>query len=128
MVKKHTRHELTTVVLVVLVVKHHLGHNSQQWCWICSQTTPGTRSHSSGVRLVVRQHIRHDLTAVVKQHIWHELSSVVLGLWPDNIWGTNSQQWCWACSQLDKIRARIYSIGFGLVVRQHIGNELIAVV
>ena len=92
----------------------HLGY--EQWCCACARTTHRAQTRIIGIGLVVTQHIGHKLTAVV------------LGLWSDNTWGMKSHQLCWACSQLDKIRARIYSIGFGLVVRQHIGNELIAVV
>ena len=28
---------------------------------------------------------------MVRQHIKHELTAVVLGLWSDNTWGMNSQ-------------------------------------
>jgi glycerate kinase len=39
----------------------------------------------------------------------------------------NSQQLCWACSQTT-YRKRTHSSGVGHVVKQHIGNELTAVV
>jgi hypothetical protein len=91
------------------------GMHSQEWCWSYGQTTLGARTHSSCVRLEVRQ------------HIGHELASVVLGLWSDNTWGTNSQQRCCACSQTTHGATGTLSSGIGLVVRQHIRYEHIAV-